>query len=265
MKRLLVALCLTFTAAAFVLAQNEKAKQGRTYVFFGFLLGSPRIAGVAFDLGAPDKSGNRLLRAYVCDGLGVPDGIALWFKDPAVVPSSVSSANPLTMTAVGGSQTLRITAITERGVHGSFTEGATTSPFVSYPAIDGAGIYQVTLDANLHYTGTSTDGAILDAQAAVDGTTTGTIKPADGPRLSFRSKSLALAPLVDLTAHGLPTTFPDYVDDNQIPGSYVAVIAPGGSHWFGRSGFVTIGSPGLQIIGLDKKDVTATTTTFVIR
>ena len=38
-------------------------------------------------------------------------------------------------------------------------------------------------------------------------------------------------------------------------GEYVAVIAPGGSHWFGRSGDVRSGSPGVFIIGLDKKEI----------
>ena len=38
-----------------------------------------------------------------------------------------------------------------------------------------------------------------------------------------------------------------------MPGEYVAVIAPGGSHWLGRSGNVRGGQSGLNIIGLDKK------------
>ena len=51
---------------------------------------------------------------------------------------------------------------------------------------------------------------------------------------------------------GLGTS--DYVANNQWPGQYVAMIAPGGSHWFGRSGSLRTGAPGNAIIGLTKKD-----------
>jgi len=243
-------------AAIVALAANgQGTRRGQPDVYFGFLLGSPRVAGVAIDLAPPDTTGRRVLRAYVCDGLGVPDGIAIWFKGevPAEGPSN---ATPLVLTSVGGHQMLRITALTERGVYGAFTEASgDVAHFVSYKAIDGAGIYQVSLDEHLRYSGTSTDGATLEAQAQSDGTTTGTIKPANGTAIAFAIRSLALASPADLADHGLAKEYPQYAAYNQIPGSYVAVIAPGGSHWFGRSGSVQLGSPGVFIIGLDKKEV----------
>ena len=255
MKRWVAVIGVALTATAvFVAASEQGKKRGQQDVFFGFLLGSPRVGGVALDLAAPDKNGQRVLRAYVCDGLGPPDGIAIWFKG-SVKEEDVTAANPLSLSSVSGTETLVITAISERGVYGAFTESSgKTAHFVSYPAIDGAGIYQVTLDQKLHYTGTSTDGARLDAQAATDGTTTGSIKPAQGRAIDFTIHSLALASPAELDAHGFSENFTKYKASNQVPGTYVAVIAPGGSHWFGRSGSVQLGSPGAFIIGLDKKE-----------
>ena len=66
-------------------------------------------------------------------------------------------------------------------------------------------------------------------------------------------EALALATPARLAARGLPTDYGRYKAVNQVPGEYVAVIAPGGSHWLGRSGNVRGGESGLNIIGLDKK------------
>ena len=83
--------------------------------------------------------------------------------------------------------------------------------------------------------------------------TEGTITTAAGDELEFTVNSLALATPAALSARGLPDDYRQYVDVNQVPGEYVALIAPGGSHWLGRSGNVRGGSAGLNIIGLDKK------------
>ena len=71
--------------------------------------------------------------------------------------------------------------------------------------------------------------------------------------MTFAVQSLALATPARLAARGLPTDYGQYKAVNQVPGEYVAVIAPGGSHWLGRSGNVRGGSSGVNIIGLDKK------------
>jgi hypothetical protein len=255
MKRIAMVTSLAVMAAMlFVGASDQGKRTGQQDVYFGFLLGSSRVAAVALDLAPPDRAGRRALRAYVCDGLGPPDGIAIWFKG-LVEADEVSSAHPLRLASVGGHEELVISAFGDRGVYGSFSEtSAKTAHFVAYPAIEGAGIYQVTLDQNLRYTGTSTDGARLEAQADTNGTTTGTIKPATGKQIPFTVHSLALASPAELSAHGLSLDYTKYVAFNQVPGSYVAVIAPGGSHWFGRSGSVQLGTPGAFIIGLDKKE-----------
>jgi hypothetical protein len=255
MKRAASFVGLALVAAGLaVVVSGQGRHRGQQDVYFGYLLGSPRLAGVAFDVAAPDRNGKRLLRAYVCDGLGVPDGMAVWFKGE--IPADLESATfPASFTSVGGQETLTITVMNDRRVLGVFSEasGARAS-FASYPAIDGAGIYQVTLDEGLRYTGISTDGARLDAQANGEGTTVGTIKPAQGKAVDFTVHSLALASPGELAAYGLSQSYLDYAAFNQVPGSYVAVIAPGGSHWFGRSGAVQLGRPGLEIIGLDKKE-----------
>jgi hypothetical protein len=223
-------------------------------VYFGYLLGTPRIGAVAIDMSAPDANGGRILRAYVCDGLGPPEGMAVWFRGDVGANPFPDGAD-LTFTSAGGQETLRVTAMSGTGMYGAYTEAnGVTSHFAAYPAFDGAGIYQVTLDESLHYKGMSTQGAMLDAQAAPDGATRGSITLADGKKIDFGVRSLALADPALLAQHGLSDAYKKFAADNQVPGEYVAVIAPGGTHWFGRSGNVREGQPGRTIIGLDKTE-----------
>src|ERR1700740_3267014 len=149
MKRLALVAGLVLTAAVlFVAASEQRHRRGQEVAYCGFLVGSSRLAAVAVDLAAPDNTGQRGLRAYVCDGLGPPDGIAIWFKG-SVKPADITTSHPLHITSVTGHEDLLITAITEHGIYGAFTEAANkTAHYVAYPAIDGAGIYQVTLDQN---------------------------------------------------------------------------------------------------------------------
>jgi hypothetical protein len=283
MKRMLMFIILPATVALLIGATSadEGKHRGQQNVYFGFLVGSvatvpgtsptsvARLAGVAVDLAAPDHTGQRVLRAYVCDGFGIdvqgaPEGLAVWFKGS--LPARPDAGTfPLTVDAPGRLERLVIHAVNDRGVYGTVIEATgARSHFVAYPAIGGAGIYEVTLDQNLRYTGISTDGATLEAQAdSTTGRTVGTIKPAHGKRIDFAVRSLALASVGDLTAHGLSTAYPLYAQHNQVPGEYVAVIAPGGSHWFGRLGTIKFGSGIVgatvfaEIIGLDKKEFTS--------
>jgi len=257
MKHLILVTVLAAVAASLLVTHSIDRTQAQSQsVFFGFLVGTPRIAAVALDLGAPDANGQRVLRAYVCDGLGPPAGIAIWFRGSVTGEGSES----VSLTSVGGQEKLVITAMTDRGVYGAFTDAdGAVAHFAAYPGMDGAGIYQVTLDEALHYRGTSTDGAVLDAQAGTDGRTSGTITVAGRPPIGFTVRSLALATPALLSEHGLSQDFLSFVSVNQVPGEYTAVIAPGGSHWLGRSGSVQSAEPGAFIIGLDKKEAVPTT------
>lgn len=254
MKRgMLVVIALVVLAGLAVGAASDEGKhRGGQSVYFGFLLNTPRLGAVALDLAAPDRAGRRALRAYVCDGFGPPEGMAIWFT--GAFAGRPAGADPQSFVSVSGQEQLVITGVNDRGVYGAFTDASgATAHFVAYTAIDGAGIYDVTLDERLRYTGISTDGARLEARVTSDNAVVGTIKPAAGKRISFKVHNLALASPADLAAHGLSEDYTKYAANSQVPGTYVAVIAPGGSHWFGRSGFVRAGAPGSEIIGLDKK------------
>lgn len=213
------------------------------------------MAAVAFDVSPPDADGARDLRAYVCDGLGPPDGMAVWFRGPVDEETVDKLEDTVSLTSPGGQETLQIGYLDDREVRGAFTNAdGRTSRFIAYPAFAGGGIYEVTLDEDLVYSGTSTDGSTLEGQADEDGNVTGTITTADGEQVDFFTQNMALASADLLTEQGLPTSYRQFSANGQVPGEYVAVVAPGGTHWFGRSGNVRGGSPGANIIGLDKSD-----------
>ncbi len=238
---------------------DDKAEKGegdskKTKVYFGWLLGSEEVAAVAIEIDPADGKGMSKVRAYVCDGRGEPEGKAVWFGGAADVASTTDPGTNVSLVSAGKKEDLVLEFVNDARIQGSFKdEAGKRSQFVAYPSTDGGGIYEVTLDKDLHYKGTSTDGNTLDAQAEKDGKTTGTIKTAGGDEVKFAVQSLALATPAQLSARGLATDYNRYTKVNQIPGEYVAVIAPGGSHWLGRSGNVRGGSSGLNIIGLDKK------------
>jgi hypothetical protein len=256
MRRMLVVTSLVVVVGVLAIVGATRGAAAVTHnpSYFGFLLGTPRIAGVAIELLPLDAQGRRPFRAYVCDGLGPPQGISIWFTGlgPAAVAPDTRS---LSFPSVTGREQLRFTSVSERALHGAFVDAnGVAAQFVAYAAFDGAGIYQVTLDSDLNYRGTSTTGDILEGRADRAGNTSGTITTTDGQRIPFDVNSLALAAPADLALHGLPPDYTNFAALNQVPGEYVAVIAPGGSHWFGRTGAVQLGSPGLFIIGLDKKE-----------
>jgi hypothetical protein len=181
--------------------------------------------------------------------------MAVWFRGPVNEDSVNQLEEEVSLTSPGGQETLQIGQLDDREVRGAFTNAADrTSRFIAFPTFDGGGIYEVTLDEDLVYSGTSTDGSTLEGQPDEQGNVTGTITTADGKQIEFFTQNMALASAELLTEQGLPTTYTQFADNGQVPGEYVAVVAPGGSHWFGRSGNVRGGSPGANIIGLDKSD-----------
>jgi hypothetical protein len=257
MRRTIVVLTLALSTWLLIGCGEDEDKekaQKRQKDYFGWVLGAGEPTAVALDLDEPDERGQVKVRAYVCDGLGPPRGKAIWFTGTVDQKAIKRRGASATLTAAGGKQKLVIDNISKPSVSGSFTDGdGQRSQFVANPAQDGAGIYEVTLDENLRYRGTSTDGSKLTAKADKRGGTKGTITTADGKGLDFSVQSLALATPAQLSGRGLSKSYKRYIRNNQVPGEYVAVIAPGGSFWLGRSGAVRKGQPGQQIIGLDKK------------
>lgn len=240
---------VALTQRGIAIARQAAPKAAPHEVFFGWVLGSTDIIAVAIDASESDAAGDRVIKAYVCDGLGFPEGVALWFK------GTFSPGSILTITLPGSEEVLTIDCLRTELAAGMFTsKSGETHRFASYRAIDGAGIYDVTLNEQLQYSGTSTDGSILDAQADQEGSVSGTITTADGREIAFSVHVLALFDESYLAAHGLPPTIKEYAGVSVIPDSYVAVIAPAGSFWLGRSGDVRGGKPGTNIIDLDQMD-----------
>ena len=239
-------------------ADDDKSKDTKASdkpkVYFGWMTGTEDVAAMAIEVDPPDKTGKSKVRAYLCDGRGEPEGKAIWFAGPIDVAATTARGKNATLASAGGKEDLALEYVSDRRVQGTFEdENGKRSQFSAYPAIDGAGIYEVTLDKDLNYTGTSIDGNKLEAKADKAGSTSGTIKTADGKEVKFAVQSLALATPANLSARGLAPDYGKYKQVNQVPGEYTAVIAPGGSHWLGRSGNVRGGSSGATIIGLDKK------------
>ena len=136
---------------------------------------------MAIEVDRADAKGMNKVRAYVCDGRGEPAGMAIWFAGAVDAAATTQPGTSATLTSAGGNEDLVLEYVAGGRVQGSFKdERGARRQFAAYPAIDGAGIYEVSLDQALHYTGTSTDGNTLDATADDGGRTSGTIKTAGG-------------------------------------------------------------------------------------
>src|SRR4051812_2714381 len=235
---------------------DEKADKKPT-TYFGWVLGTPTATGVVIQTDNPDDA-TKMVRAYVCDGVGPPKGKAVWFTGPVDTGATNGIGKTATLASASKRETLDVDQFDERIVKGTFVAAdGVRSQYVAYPARDGAGIYEVTLDSNLKYTGTSTDGGKLDAQADRSGLVTGKLTTAEGDEIPFAIRTLSLASPAELAARGLSANYRKDAKRSLVPGEYVAVIAPGGTHWLGRLGNVRGGRPDAEIIGLDKKEFTA--------
>jgi hypothetical protein len=236
---------------------DTETKAGAPTAYFGWVLGTPEATGVAFDVA--DTGGGKMdVKAYVCDGLGPPKGKAVWFKGSVDTSQTNGVGQTASIESASKRETLDVDQFDDRLVKGTFTDAAgDRHQYVAYPARDGAGIYEVTLDEKLHYAGTSTDGSKLDAQADREGLVTGNLTTDAGDKIPFAIRTLALASPAELSARGLSAEYRKDVRNSLVPGEYVAVIAPGGTHWLGRAGNVRLGNPAAEIIGLDKKEFTS--------
>ncbi|MGH2558316.1 MAG: hypothetical protein ACRDJH_04560 [Thermomicrobiales bacterium] len=232
---------------------QENVAPVKKQVYFGWLLGSSDIAAVALEVGEPDEAGVRAARGYVCNGLGDEAGVAVWFTGPvdqAVVDRK--TGEHVRLSSPTGQETFLIGHLDAYAAAGAYTGAdGRTYRYVAFPARDGAGIYDVTLDDNLRYHGMSTDGSELVAQAHADGLVEGTISTADGQEIAFHVQVLALVPEAELAAHGLPASYTQFAANSIVPDAYVALIAPAGVFWLGRNGDIRKGTPGNNIIGLD--------------
>jgi hypothetical protein len=237
---------------------GDAAKKAETpTAYFGWVLGTAEPTGIAIQV-EDAGGGTKKVKAYVCDGLGPPKGKAVWFAGPVDTKTTNGVGQTVALTSAGKRETLDVDHFDDRLVKGSFTDSAgVRKQYVAYPARDGAGIYEVTLDEGLRYTGTSTDGSKLSAQADRRGLVTGDLTTTDGTKIPFAIRTLALASPAELSSRGISTAYRKDTKRSLVPGEYVAVIAPGGTHWLGRAGNVRAGNPAAEIIGLDKKEFTS--------
>lgn len=144
--------------------EQQQAEEGQE-VYFGWLLGTTDIAAVVFDVSAPNAEGARDVVAYVCNGLGGEDTLAVWFKG-TVSEATEELGETQSLTSAGGQETLEIGGLNDHEVFGTFTNSfGQKMRYAAFPATGGAGIYEVTLDEDLNYSGTSTDGSELEARS----------------------------------------------------------------------------------------------------
>lgn len=249
----LAALGLAGCASA-TTAPGGNATAPATEVFFGYVFGRPEITAIAFDLDPPGADGARTVRAYVCDGLGIPTGLALWFTGPVDPAKTAGLDTVVTLPSASGKETIEIGNVADFEIRGTFVDADKARfRFVSNPATAGAGIYQVTVDQELNYRGTSTVGDTLEGRLA-DGKVTGTLTTAAGEKIDFVQEVIAFASAARQAQVGNSGAATAYKANSGVPGEYVAVLSPGGTAAFGRSGNVRKGTPGGDIIGLDKSD-----------
>jgi hypothetical protein len=256
MRRIALLTTLALLSVIWAACGEEEQAAGTTKpsVYFGWVLGTADITGIALEADPVAANGKRTIRAYVCDGLGPPRGKAVWFTG-SVDPATINGTGKVVrLKSAGKRETLTIDRFDARIVKGSFVDAkGRRTQFAAPPATDGAGIYEVTLDKSLRYTGVSTDGSKVAAQTTKKGFVTGTLTTADGARLPFSIRTLSLASPAELANAGLSKVYRQDAKRSLVPGEYVAVIAPSGTHWLGRIGNVRLGKAGAEIIGLDKK------------
>ena len=179
-------------------------------------------------LGKPGK-----VSIYACDGVGPPQGMAVWFG--GTVDRKAVEAKPAQLASSGEREQLTIDTYNERLAKGTFTTArGDTHQYIAYPARDGAGIYEVTLDRNLKYTGTSTLGDKVTAQAERNGDVAGNLTTADGEKIDFNLHTLSLYLSGRPRPQRSDQDLPQGRRAKLVPGDYVAVIAPSSTHWLGR-------------------------------
>ena len=168
------------------------------------------------------------MQAFVADG--EPGGDAEWFEGRA-------ADNRFSLTSASGRARMEGT-VDSTHVHGSVTlADGRTRDFHTIPATSGAGIYDVTVTADGHFTGTSTTGNRLDARQQGD-YVQGTITTTSGEKVEYRN--------VDVTR-----VFRYEVSGGQ-PDRYTMIVSRHGLAQIGRGGAeLKRGSPSANVIALD--------------
>lgn len=184
---------------------------------------------LAFDINT--VNGQRTLRAYVSDAEPEPAGDIEWFVSPI-------TGTTFTVTSASGNARIE-GSVAADGVSGTVTlPDQPARRYFAGPAGEGAGIYDVTVNADRSHAGTSIEGGKLELSYK-DGMVIGKVTDPAGAS-------------VDLLGADLTVAY-KYGVEGSMPGTYVAFAAPRGRFLIGRNGDVRGGSAGRNIIGLDKK------------
>lgn len=200
--------------------EEPAAAPMQSSVYFGAVgMTTDRLA-IAFD-------GDRMT-AFLTDG--EPGGDAEWFE------GSVEN-NRFDLRSASGRARIEGTAEMAQ-THGTVVlADGVTRHFHTIPATHGAGIYDVTVTADGHYTGTSTDGSTLDARQSGD-YVQGSLTLRGGEKIVFKN--------VDLSR-----VF-QYSELGGQPGRYKLVVSRYGLVQMGRGGdALEEGRPDNRIIALD--------------
>jgi hypothetical protein len=193
-------------------------------VFFGAVSRTTDRLAVAFD-GSP--SGDSKVRVFLTDG--EPGGDVEWFEGDA-------KDGKFNLRSVSGKASIEGAYETEETTGQVTLADGQKRYFHTIPANAGAGIYQITVGVDGHFTGTSTDGNKLDAFQRGD-YVQGTITAKSNERIDFKVTDLS-------------RVF-DYSVKGGQPDTYTTVIARHGLVLMGRGGDVKKGSPSANLLSLD--------------
>ena len=228
-RKCLVVVAIVLLAGAGCGSDDEEEAQPepqpmQSAVFFGAVSRTTDRLAVAFD---GDLSGSAKVRVFLTDG--EPGGDAEWFEGDA-------QAGRFNLRSVTGRTSIEGTYETEE-THGQITlADGERRYFHTIPANAGAGIYDIKVGADGHYTGASTDGNRLDAYQRGD-YVEGTITARNNEQIAFKVTDLS-------------RVFNYPVRGGQ-PDTYTTIISRHGLVLMGRGGDVKRGSPSPNVLSLD--------------
>jgi hypothetical protein len=226
----LVALVLVAGAGCGSDEDDEGQGQGQTTqpmqssVFFGAVSRTTDRLAVAFD---GDLAATAKVRVFLTDG--EPGGDAEWFEGDA-------QAGKFNLRSVSGRASIEGAYETEETTGQVTLADGQKRYFHTIPANAGAGIYDIRVAADGHYTGTSTDGNTLDARQRGD-YVQGTITTKSNERVDFKVTDLSRVFKYSVTG-GAPDT-------------YTTIVSRHGLVLMGRGGDVKRGSASANVLSLD--------------